>query len=497
MHVSLQHISKRYGPVLANDDASLEIAPGEVLALLGENGAGKSTLMKILYGVVRADAGSVLIDGHAATLDSPRAARDAGIGMVFQRFSVIPALTVRENLALADANTPWWIGRRAGRARASLDRLRDLAPDLDPEARAADLSAGQVQQVELAKVLGADTRLVILDEPTSVLSDAEADRLRVLVRDIARRGIGVVFITHKIADVEACADRVAVMRSGRVVAATSVAGRSMRSLLDLVVGDATIPSIAPAPPDPAALPRVRIRGLKASDGSGSVEAVDLDLATGEVLGVAGVAGNGQEILAAACAGMLPIEAGEVIVDGETAFAPRLDARRSERVAYIPAQPIRNAVAADLSLTVNLWLRRFASLPVWLDRAAMTDWAKSRLDRFDVRPPDPGLPAHALSGGNLQKLVAAREFAGTPSLVVVCYPTMGLDLASSAAIYAQLFELARRGSAVLWISEDLDDLLRYANRIAVMFRGRIKGCCHAMPEERRRIGAWMTGLEAAA
>lgn len=497
MHVRLQQITKRYGPVLANDGATLDITPGRTLALLGENGAGKSTLMRILYGMTRPDAGSILVDGAEVRLDSPRAARAAGIGMVFQRFSAIPALTVRENLPLAAPGTPWWIGRGARRVSAALDTLRGLAPDLDPEARVSDLAAGQIQLVELAKVLRPETRLLILDEPTSVLSDAEAQRLWQLTRDIAGRGVGIVFITHKIADVEACADAVAVMRRGRVVETLPVGARPARALLDLVVGETVVPSVASPPPEPAAVPRVRVCGVRATDGAETVDAVDLELARGEVLGIAGVAGNGQELLAAACAGVTPLLAGEVVVDGVTAFAPRLERARGPGVAYIPAQPIRNAVAPDLPLAVNLWLRRFATLPRWLDRGAMTAWARERLEAFDVRPPRPELPAGALSGGNLQKLVAARELDGAPALVVACYPTMGLDVAATAAIYGTLFELARRGSAVLWISEDLDDLLRYAHRVAVMFRGRIAGQCEARPEHRSRIGAWMTGAEATA
>lgn len=497
MHVRLQGITKRFGAVLANDGANLDIAPGQTLALLGENGAGKSTLMRVLYGMTRPDTGTIVVDGTEVRFDSPRAARSMGIGMVFQRFSAIPALSVRENLALGSPATPWWIGRGAGRVEAVLESLRELAPDLDPDTRVSDLAAGQIQLVELAKVLGPETRLLILDEPTSVLSDSEAQRLWRLTREIARRGIGIVLITHKLVDVEACADHVAVMRRGKVVESVPAGVLPGRALLDLVVGQAGLPSVAsPAPAQPSK-PRVRLRALRAGGGSETIADVHLEISRGEVLGVAGVAGNGQELLAAACAGAVPLLGGEVIVDGITAFAPRLEIPRGATVAYIPAQPILNAVAPDLTLSVNLWLRRFSALPRWLDRQAMSVWARERLEAFDVRPPQPELAAHALSGGNLQKLVAARELEGTPAFVVACYPTMGLDVAAAAAIYGTLFDLASRGSAVLWISEDLDDLLRYAHRVAVMFRGRIAGHCDARPENRPRIGGWMIGTEAAA
>ena len=242
MHLSLRHISKRFGATLANDDVSLDVPPGRVLALLGENGAGKSTLMKILYGMVRPDAGEIVIDGRPVRVASPRAAMDLGIGMVFQRFSLIPALTVRENLALANPRTPWVIGSGARRVPGLLDRLRDIAPDVDPDARVSTLPVGQMQQVELAKVLNLETRLLILDEPSAVLSDTEAERLWSLVREIAARGIGVVLITHKLADVRACADDVAVMRRGKVVgrAVEDIALPEGARIITIVRGNAVI-----------------------------------------------------------------------------------------------------------------------------------------------------------------------------------------------------------------------------------------------------------------
>ncbi len=495
MHLSLRHISKRFGATLANDDVSLDIPPGRVLALLGENGAGKSTLMKILYGMIRPDTGDVVIDGRPVRLPSPRAAMDLGIGMVFQRFSLIPALTVRENLALANPRTPWIVGSGARRVPGLLDRLRDIAPDVDPDARVSTLPVGQIQQVELAKVLNLETRLLILDEPSAVLSDTEAERLWSLVREIAVRGIGVVLITHKLADVRACADDVAVMRRGKVVGLAAAADTDAPALLRMLVGDDTVATVSAEPVRRNALPRIWIRDVSADGPSGTIRDIDLRIAPGEVLGIAGVAGNGQDTLADACAGVTALRQGEVIVDAETLFAPRLEPRNDGRVAYLPEQPIRNAVGPDLSLAVNLSLRCLRSLPWMVDRKHMAKTAADLMERFDVRPPEPGRRAETLSGGNLQKLVAARELSGSPALVVACYPTMGLDVTASAAMYARLFAMAREGCAVLWISEDLDDLLRYAHRIAVLFRGRIAGVCDAGPASRTRIGAWMTGAEA--
>ncbi|MET0540997.1 MAG: ATP-binding cassette domain-containing protein [Variovorax sp.] len=489
----MEKISKRFGAVTALDAVDFEARAGEVTALVGENGAGKSTLMKILFGVQRAGSGSISLDGVALAGGSPREAVARGVGMVFQQFSLIPALTVRENLALALPRAPWVIGRGARRMQTVVARLRELAPDIDPAQRVQQLSVGQLQLVELAKVLNHQARLIVLDEPTAVLAPAEAQRLWTLVRMMREGGLAVVLITHKLQDVHACADRIAVLRGGRLVASQDAVGLDDAQIVALMVG-----AHLPAPPSAVAEPgrkvRLWLKALGAVGDAGPVSGIELQLREGEVLGIAGISGNGQSTLAEAVAGIAPLNHGEVILDGVQLRAPRLRAVASSAVAYIPEQPLRNAVAPDLSLAINLALRRIAALPFFPARALLEDQARSPIRVYDVRPADPAVPAQALSGGNLQKLVAARELSSAPAVVVACYPTMGLDVTATAQIYEALFELARRGSAVLWISEDLGDLLRYSHRIAVMLGGRVVQVLETRHTQASEVGSWMTGSQ---
>jgi ABC-type uncharacterized transport system ATPase subunit len=493
--VAMRGVSKRFGGVVANDAVDLDVFAGEVLALLGENGAGKSTLMRLLYGLYPPDAGRIEIDGRQIVLASPREAMAAGIGMVFQQFSLLPNLSVLENLLVAAPNAPWWQGRR----RKAMDRLlvwlQRLAPQLDPHRRVSDLSVGERQVVELAKVLNLDPRVVILDEPTSVLTPDEAARLHGFVRDLARAGKAVIFITHKIADVKACADRVAVMRQGRLIAQDIASGKSSDDIVRAMVGHAVAGRAAPAFAG-SPVPRLQILRLSTSAEHSHcpVDALTLDVGGGEVVGVAGVVGNGQTALAEAVAGLTPVMAGEITLDG-IALACRDNGLppATAAVAYIPERPIDNAVVADLDVAANLDLRALRSRPFLGGVADGAERVAKLIADYDVRPRDPQLAAGSLSGGNLQKLVIARELSGRPDLVVACYPTMGLDLVAADAVRQRLFEHAARGAAVLWISEDLDDLLQYANRIVVLFNGRLIGTLPRTEATRDQLGRMMAGI----
>jgi general nucleoside transport system ATP-binding protein len=481
--LELRGIHKRYGATVASQGVDLVVESGEVVALLGENGAGKSTLMRILYGLVAPDAGQILIDDRAVELASPRRARALGIGMVFQQFSLIPALSVTENLALDAERVPFFGPLRARSLRVALGHLRELAPGLDPNRRVAELNVSEKQLVELAKALSRGQRLLILDEPTSVLARSEADALLGRVRSLARAGHAVILITHKLEDVAAAADRVVVLRRGRVVAETR-AVRDRDSLVRAMLGEAT-PARAIRRSRATSEPRLELRGVYATSGARQLGELDFSVARGEVLGIAGVTGNGQELLAELLSGLAPAQRGSVRLDG----APLAS---TAPIAFIPEQPLLNGCAPSLSVLLNLAALSLRSFPFFHELGREESESLALLDRFDVRPRELERPVGTLSGGNAQKLVAARELSRDVALVVACFPTMGLDVAAAGMIMAELASAAARGAAVVWISEDLDVLLEQADRIAVLYRGGLRGPVPVDAVTRDALGAWMTG-----
>jgi len=505
----LAGISKQFGALRANDDISLTLARGEVLALLGENGAGKSTLVSILFGHYVADVGSIEVHGRPLPPGQPRAALAAGIGMVHQHFTLADNLSVLDNVMLGTEG----LWRLRSQRRAARDRLLQAAEryglQVDPQARVATLSVGERQRVELLKALVRGARILILDEPTAVLTPQESMRLFDTLQQMVAQGLSIVFISHKLDEVLRVSHRVAVLRAGRLVATLPAAGTSRAQLAEAMVGRHVAPARRAAGVAPGALV-CELRGAMVSasraDARPLLDGVDLALRAGEVVAVAGVSGNGQAVLADVLCGVRALSGGTLQLAGR-ALPARPRAFIDAGVARVPED--RHAVGAigDLALWENAVLERHASPAFaragFLRRRAAMDWARRLLQRYDVRGTEAQgvlTPARRLSGGNLQKLILGRvlgvEGAGPPRLVVANQPTWGLDVGAVAYVHQQLLDAAAAGSAVLVISEDLDEVRALADRIAVMHRGRLGPARPAAAWTQAAIGLAMAGDDGA-
>jgi simple sugar transport system ATP-binding protein len=494
-------LTKRFGAFTALDNVSLKVTPGTVHALLGENGAGKSTLVKCVVGYQRAEEGSVLIDGREHDIATPVIARDLGIGMVYQHFTLVPGMTVAENLLLARGHLPAVIDWPA--VKAELGAFLATTPfKLDLDATPQQLSAGQKQKLEILKQLLLKPRLLILDEPTSVLTPQEADEVLGLLRDRAHAGdCSIVLITHKFREVTAYADDVSVLRRGRLVAAHAVRETSPQQLATEMVGgadDAKREFAAPVRADraPGAV-RLSVKGLVVDGDRGqtAVDGLSLSVHGGEIIGVAGVAGNGQRELVEALVGQRARVGGEVRVADEVFTATREQNRRL-KVRSLPEEPLRNACVGELSVADNIGLRTFDVAPAarggWLRASVLRERARTLITEFGVKTRGELAPIRSLSGGNVQRAVLARELSDDADVVIVANPVFGLDFAAVAEIHQRLMDVRNRGGAVLLISEDLDELLALSDRIAVMSEGRIVHEVDALVADRNTLGAFMGG-----
>ncbi len=497
--VALRGITKRFPGVLANDHVDFEAAEGEVHALLGENGAGKSTLSNILTGLYRPDEGEILLYGEPREFHSPREAIDAGIGMVHQHFRLVEPFTVAENVVLGEhgSDASFLVHPRVIERRVAEIGAR-YGLDIDPRAKIWQLSVGEQQRVEILKALYREAKILILDEPTAVLTPQEADALFVTLRAMALEGRTVIFISHKLHEVKAVADRVTVLRGGRSVATVPTADATPHSLAALMVGrDVEINRRVEDGRSPGE--RVlSVSNLSAAGDRGAlaVKDVSLDVRAGEVLAVAGVAGNGQRELAEAITGMRSVTRGEVRVLGEPLHTGDPRAAIRAGIAHVPEDRLGTAVAPSLSIASNVVLKSYrtslASRGPLLLLEKIREGAASLIHLYDVKAPGPATPARQLSGGNLQKVVLGREFAGEPKVLIAASPTRGLDVGAIESVHAYLREAAARGLAILLISEDLDEILALADRIAVMYEGQIVGEVDAGTATVEEIGLLMAG-----
>ncbi len=482
-------MTKRFGGFTALDDVSIKIAAGTFHALLGENGAGKSTLVKCIMGFYRPTLGAVLVDDRELEISNPRDAHDHGLGMVYQHFTLIPSLTAAENLVLSRSHVPAVIDWR--RERRDLDAFLETMPFRVPlDMPISELAAGQKQKLEILKQIYLKSRFLILDEPTSVLTPGEAEEVLGLLKAMADRGeITVLMITHKFREVEAFAADVSVLRRGKLAGAGKVLDLTRDDMAAMMIGSRTVRVVAEREGRPEAAPVLQAAALVATDQTGtrSIHIDELIVNRREIVGIAGVSGNGQKELAEVLAGQRPAQSGEVKVEG-TAYAASRAEMRAHNVRYIPEEPLRNACAPRMAVSENLAFRIFDANggerpATWLSFPAIRRNARALIDRFQVKTASAEAPIATLSGGNVQRAVLARELSGEVDLLVVTNPCFGLDFAAVADIRSLIVAARNHGTAVLLISEDLDEILELADRILVMSEGRI---VYETPGERADI-----------
>jgi simple sugar transport system ATP-binding protein len=501
--VRMTGITRRFGTCVANDSASLELAPGEIHALVGENGAGKSTLMNVLYGLLQPDAGRIEIGGRAVRLRGPSDAMRLGLGMVHQHFMLVDTMTVAENVTLGREPRAAFGAFRPGEAEREVAELaeRHRLP-VDPRARVAQLSVGAQQRVEILKALYRGARVLILDEPTAVLTPQEVDELFAVLRALRDGGATLVMITHKLAEVRALADRVTVMRGGRDVGGGPIAQMSVERMAELMVGHVPAPLGARGARAPGAVV-LAAEDLQVLDARGlpAVRGVSLGVRAGEIVGLAGVEGNGQHELIECLAGLRAPVRGTIAIGGrEVARGAR--AHRDAGLAHIPSDRLHRGLVAEMTLAENLVLGRqhdrgFLPGP-WYGGRSLERFARPRLDEFDVRPPDPRQRAIRLSGGNQQKLIAARELSGrgpgAPGTVAIlaAHPTRGVDLGAIDFLHRRLLAERDAGRAVLLVSSELSEILALSDRILVLYEGRIVHETTPATTDERTLGLHMTG-----
>ncbi len=489
-------MTMRFGAFTALEDVSMRIAPGSFHALLGENGAGKSTLVKCMMGFYHATAGELLVGGQEALVRDPRDAHALGLGMVYQHFTLVPSLTAAENLVISRRDTPAIIDW--GRERATLAAFMDRMPFRVPlEIPVRQLSAGERQKLEILKQLYLGRRFLILDEPTSVLTPDEADEVLGHVRDMCRKGaISVLMITHKFREVTAFADEVSVLRRGRKVGAGRVADLGHADMAAMMIGAEASRAPAAREGRPGA-PVLELEGLRARDRSGLKDiALDrLTVGAGEVVGIAGISGNGQMELMEILTGQRPLQAGTIRVAGAPYRATR-DEAHALAVRFLPEEPLRNACAGRMSVTENIAFRSFdlqgSGRRFWLSAREMKERAASLVAAFKVRAASLDAPIASLSGGNVQRAVLARELTGEVRLLVISNPCFGLDFSAVAEIRARIMAARNAGTAVLLMSEDLDEVMELSDRILVMSEGRIAHETPAASASLAEIGHHMGG-----
>ncbi len=491
-------ITKQFPGVLANDNVNFDVAAGEVHTLLGENGAGKSTLMKILYGLYHPDRGEIQLRGEPIKINSPTDAINHGIGMVHQHFMLVPTLTVAENVALglpSDRRPLTDLDTVAARV-TELSETYNL--QVDPQTYIWQMAVGERQRVEILKALYREASVLVLDEPTAVLTPQEVDELIVVLRHMAADERGIVFISHKLHEVMAVSDRITVLRDGKVSGETTPAETSRADLAQMMVGR-SVQLVPDKPEVDLGATRIAIRNLvvKGDRGNDAVAGITLDVQEGEILGLAGVSGNGQRELAQAISGMRPVASGAIEVAGTDVTNKHPRAVRRAGLSYVPEERIHEGTIPSFSVSENMILldrrdRRFCQNN-FMRFGAIREHCQQLVDRFSVKTPSLDTPTSNLSGGNIQKLIMARELSGQPEVLLASQPTRGIDIGAAEYIHSQLLAEKAAGCAVLLISEDLDEVMALSDRIAVIYSGQIMATINHQEATPEKLGLLMAGV----
>jgi simple sugar transport system ATP-binding protein len=499
MKLELRNITKRFGTLVANDKISLTLAPGEILSLLGENGAGKSTLMNVLYGLLQPDEGQILIDDKAVKFSGPGEAMAAGVGMVHQHFMLIPVFTVAENVVLGHEPTGKVGNLDLDAARKLVKEISDrFGFDIDPDAKVQDLPVGAQQRVEIIKSLARDAKILVLDEPTAVLTPQETDELMDIMRGLSKNGTSIIFITHKLREVQKVADRIIVIRQGKVVSEASpkaTAGELASLMVGREVDLDTKKSVAKLGSE-----TLVVKDLTVLDDRNQqmVNGISFSVHDGEILAIAGVQGNGQTELAEAILGLRKIHNGSITVAGKDLTKSNVRQVLEAGVGYIPEDRKKDGLVGDFSIAENLMLDGSFGKPfakgVQIDFSKRDEIADKLIQEFDIRTPSADTLAKQLSGGNQQKVVVAREMGRDLKVLIASQPTRGVDVGSIEFIHEQIVAARDAGKTVVIISTELDEVLALADRIAVMYRGRIVGIVDAKTT-REKLGKMMAGIAA--
>jgi ABC-type uncharacterized transport system ATPase subunit len=498
-HLEMKGVTKRFPGVLANDRVDFDVRAGEVHALLGENGAGKSTLMKVLYGMYDPDEGELFLNGQRVEVRSPIDAIELGIGMIHQHFMLVNTLTVAENVALGLPSSRGLLTDLDHVSRRILELGEIYGLHVDPDAYIWQLAVGQRQRVEIIKALYRGAALLILDEPTAVLTPQEVDEFFTTLRQMVKDGHAIIFISHKLHEVIAISNRVTVLRDGKRVDSCDTAGCTKADLARMMVGREVMMK-----PDRAMLERgdarLALRNLHADSdrGTPALRGVNLEVHSGEIVGLAGVSGNGQRELAEVITGLRPATQGQVILEGQDVTNHLPGSITERQMAYIPEERMKDGMIHDFSVAENIILRDHHKEPFsrngFLFLRIIAEWADKLIGRFQVKTPSRETPAKNLSGGNIQKVVLARELSREPRILIAAQPTRGVDIGATEYVHAQLLGQRQEGTAILLISEDLDEVMALSDRIAVVYEGQIMGIVDSETATPEQLGLLMAGVK---